>query len=217
MTRYAYTLKLHGGTKGAKNSHPDVAIGHYRKVLENRINCIKAEIAKAAYHYQVPGTSVIYEDRPRWSCAFRANWKVQVGKEGKWESVIEGTQKRFPWDFDGFGEADERNNHAYEFAKYVDLWKAEQLLNNSTVSGMSVDEPIFVYNPSPYARWLNNGGDGGKLEGTFKTFAFHQTGDGKWLQPALDFIGNGYNAVKEDINGIIDRGLANAATMKAKG
>lgn len=209
MTRYAYTLKLHGGTKGAKNSHPDVAIGHYRKVLENRINCIKAEIAKAAYHYQVPGTSVIYEDRPRWSCAFRANWKVQVGKEGQWESVLAGTQDRFPWDGDENGRT-----HAYEYANLVDLWKAEQLLNNSTVSKMAVDEPIFIYNPSPYARWLNYGG---LLGGTFKTHAFAQTGDGKWWQPALNFLGTGYDAVKKDINGIIDRGLANAAQMKAKG
>lgn len=216
MTRYAYTLKLHGGTKGAKNSHPDVAIGHYRKVLENRVNCIKAEIAKAAYHYQVPGTSVIYEDRPRWSCAFRANWKVQVGKEGQWESVLAGTQDRFPWDGDSFG-AGYGGDHDYEFAQYVDVWYADKLLTKAAVSNMPVDEPIFIYNPSPYAHWLNDGGDGGKLEGTFKTHVFHQTGDGKWLQPALNFIGHGYNAVKEDINSIIDRGLANAATMKAKG
>ena len=213
MTRYAYTLKLHGGTKGAKNSHPDVAIGHYRKVLENRINCIKAEIAKAAYHYQVPGTSVIYEDRPRWSCAFRANWKVQIGKEGQWESVLAGTQKRFPWYRDEFSDEPE-NDHAYEFAQYVDVWKAEQLLNNSTISKMPVDEPIFIYNPSPYARWLNYGGI---LPGTFKSYLWANGHGSQWIQPALNFLGTGYDAVKKDINGIIDRGLANAATMKAKG
>ena len=216
MAHYAHVIKLHGGSAGAKSGNPEVALRHYRKVLENRINCIKAEIAMSAYHYQVPGTSIVLEDRPRWSGAFRANWNVQIGNEGKWASVLAGTQDRFPWKGDYFG-AGYGGDHDYEYAAFIDVWKADKTLTDAAIAKMGVEEPIFIYNPSKYAKWLNDGGDDGLKDGTFKTYAYNQTGDPKWKQPALNFIGNGYDAVKADIDGIISRGLARAAKMKATG
>lgn len=209
MAHYAHVIKLHGGSAGAKSGNPEVALRHYRKVLENRINCIKAEIATEVYKYQVPGISIKDEHRPRWSGAFRANWKVQIGHEGQWESVLPETKERFPWNGD---EGDD--NNSYKYARLITLFGDVVTLQNEAISKMSVEEPIFVYNPSPYAEWLNKGG---LLGGTFKTYEFAQTGDGKWIQEPSDFIKGGYEAVRGKIGEIISRGLARAATIGFKG
>lgn len=204
-TARQHTIILHGGSRGAKSSKTDIALKHYEDVLANRMKCIMAEAAKAVYAWQVPGTSIKDDHRPRWSGAFRANWFVKIAKYGEtvmWPRDI--APLRYPWDWNP------DNDHAGEYVGRIDPSRAENQLTAQRIQQMSLMDAICIGNVSPYAKWLNNGGE---LPGTYIT-EIHG-----WLNPGYHFM---EQCIKDLWDGdrkyqFVQKGLAAAAKKPARG
>lgn len=195
-----HTLKLYGGTTGASNGHSAVALGHYRKVLETRVKCIMAAAAADQFRFQVPGTSVKKPHAPRWSGAFRANWRMKIGGKGEWSSIRTETPdpelaSRYPWDGDLGG------NHVGEFTSYIKVNLPDEVLTGDAIMKMNVTDNIFVYNVSQYAKWIN---EGGYLKGTFL----------EHFNPPARFMETGIEEARKNVHEYIEKGLEMAAAMK---
>ena len=180
----AHTLKLYGGTTGARKGNSQVALSHYRQVLETRVKCIMAVAASDQYRFQVPGTSVKKPHAPRWSGAFRANWRIKAS-----------VASRYPWDGDLGGD------HAGEFTKFIKVNLPDEVLTADAIMQMGVNDNIFVYNVSPYAKWINQGG--------YDPDTFL----GQFLPPAR-FLEVGIEEAKGRVYEYVEKGLAMAAAMK---
>ena len=201
-TARQHTIILHGGSRGAKSSKTDLALKHYRAVLENRMKCIMGETAIAVFNWQVPGRSIKDDDRPRWSGAFRANWQVKFGGDAKsgWKEDV--APARYPTTLaDRFSD----DTHEYEYAPMIDLAKSNFVRDYAAgFRNATVDTPIYIGNVSPYAHWLNNGG--AMDYGTFLV-----------VSPGYRFMEACEAFIRNNVDSIIDRGLAAAAKKPARG
>ena len=205
-----HTLKLHGGTSGAGNGKSSIALGHYRKVLETRVKCIMAAAAADQYRFQVPGTSVKKSYAPRWSGAFRANWRVKIGGKGEWSSIQaeradDATKNRYPWEQPPARIKAEDKAKSYaqpgQYASFIDMNRAEEILSSDAIMQMSIEDNIFVYNVSRYAKWIN---EGGYLKGTVL----------EHFTPPARFMETGIEEAKKNVHEYIEKGLEMAASMK---
>lgn len=201
-TARQHTIILHGGSRDAKTSRTQIALKHYEDVLANRMKCIMAETAKAVYEWQVPGTSIVKDGRPRWSGAFRANWQIKIGGYSDSGWLPDKAPNRYPWDWNS------DTDHAGEYMSLIYPSLAEKTLAPNRLANMAVTDAIYVGNVSPYAHWLNYGGE---LPGTFITDIFG------WLNPGHHFMEKCEAYIRSNVNTFIDRGLAAAAKKPARG
>ena len=202
-TARQHTIILHGGSRDAKTSRTQIALKHYEDVLANRMKCIMAETAKGIYNWQVPGTSIVKDGRPRWSGAFRADWHVHIGggtSRGDWEESVATANHRYPWEFGSPA------NEPGSLTQYIDKERAIQVLSRDALKSIGVETPIYVCNVSPYAHWLNYGGI--KDDDTFLG-----------IVPGYQFIAKCIAAVWEGEKKyeFVSKGLAEAAKKQARG
>lgn len=204
-----HTIVLHGGhgNKVAKQN-VKVALGHYSKVLANRIKCIEAETAKGVYEWQVPpGNRAKDENHPKWSGAFRANWQVKIGGdfESGWQSNV--APERYPWTGDNHtGGIGGENRNLY--SHLVDTEKANKILDGEDWKNASIKDAIHIGNVAPYAKWLNYGGSSVAygLDGTFLPYT-----------PGYFFLELCTEYIKLNADIFIRKGLEIANTKPAKG
>lgn len=162
-----------------------VGIDNYKRHLGGKICAIMNKTAQEFYEFQVPKSKKFKKDdivHPRWSGYFRANWMVAIDSRSS-GSPVEGIKRP------NYETAKRSVLIQAKYMTAINAHRAEEFFKQNRV--YSWRSKVSVYNPTPYGKWLNDGG----------TFA------GRERFIASNFMQLGINHVKENMPNIIKQAL----------
>lgn len=143
---------------------------HYEALLLKRVAAFKVAVADRVFRWQVPEAGVDFGDHdkhPYFSGYFRANWQVSIGGAGTSPMPETGRPPRQANGFlpQGFEDPSDAA-HLYD-----DLIEPDKLKDfcESMSANTLLANPIVIYNPTWYGKWLNDGGyDAATVLGNWK-------------------------------------------------